>query len=57
MFHWLSLYEIKEKRELITNYIKSNHLSKQQFSEYIPLYGFETLKKITEGGLLDAFVK
>jgi len=57
MFHWLSLYEIKEKRELLTNYIKSNHLSKQQFSEYIPLYGFETLKKITEGGLLDAFVK
>jgi hypothetical protein len=57
MFHWLSLYEIKEKRELLVNYIKENGLSKQQFSEYISLYGFNTLKKITEGGLLDAFVK
>lgn len=56
MFHWLSSYEIKEKRELLIDYIKENGLSKQQFSEYISLYGFNTLKKITEGGLLDAFI-
>ena len=56
MFHWLSLWEIKEKKELLRKYIIDNYLTKHQFSEYIPLYSFQTLKKITEGGLLDAFV-
>ena len=56
MFHWLSLWEIKEKKELLRKYIVDNYLTKHQFSEYIPLYSFQTLKKITEGGLLDAFV-
>ena len=56
MFHWLSLWEIKEKRELLRKYIVDNYLTKHQFSEYIQLYSFQTLKKITEGGLLDAFV-
>ena len=57
MFHWLSLYEIKEKKELLVKYIINNRLSKKQFSEYIPLYGFNTLKKITEGSILNAFIK
>ena len=57
MFYWLSLYEIKEKRELLRKYIVDNYLTKHQFSEYISLYSFQTLKKITEGGLLDAFVR
>ena len=56
MFYWLSLWEIKEKRELLRKYIVNNYLTKYQFSQYISLYGFQTLKKITEGGLLDAFV-
>ena len=56
MFHWLSLWEIKEKKELLRKYIVDNYLTKHQFSEYIQLYSFQTLKKITEGGLLDAFV-
>lgn len=57
MFHWLSVYEIKEKKELLRKYIADNYLTKYQFSQYISLYGFQTLKKITEGGLLDAFVE
>ena len=56
MFHWLSLWEIKEKKDLLRKYIIDNYLTKHQFSEYIQLYSFQTLKKITEGGLLDAFV-
>lgn len=56
MFHWLSLWEIKEKRELLRKYIVDNYLTKHQFSEYVHLYSFQTLKKITEGGLLDAFI-
>lgn len=56
MFHWLSLWEIKEKKELLRKYIVDNYLTKYQFSEYISLYSFQTLKKITEGGLLDAFI-
>ena len=57
MFHWLSLWEIKEKKELLRDYIKKNYLTRLQFSEYISLYNQQTLKKIVEGGLLDAFVK
>ena len=57
MFHWLSLWEIKEKKELLRDYIKKNYLTRLQFSEYISLYSQQTLKKIVEGGLLDAFVK
>ena len=56
MFHWLSSYEVIKNSELLRKYIESNYLTKQQFSEYIPLYSFQTLKKITEGGLLDAFI-
>lgn len=56
-FHWMSNDDIKKNKELLLNYIKDNAFSKSQFNEYIKLYGFETVKKLTESGLLDAFKK
>ena len=56
MFHFLSLDEVKENKELICKYIKENELSKFQFSQYISLYSTQTMKKIVEGGIINAFV-
>ena len=56
MFRFLSLWEIKEKRDILTSYIKKHKLTKKQFNQYIGLYGADTIKKIVEGGLLDAFI-
>lgn len=56
MFHFLSMDEVKENKELICNYIKENKLSKFQFSQYISLYSTQTIKKIVEGGIINAFV-
>lgn len=57
MFRFLSLWEIKEKRDILTSYIKKHKLTKKQFNQYIGLYGADTIKKIVEGGLLDAFLR
>lgn len=54
-FHWMGKDDIKKNKELLLKYIKDNSFSKFQFNKYIKLYGFETIKKLTEGGLLDAF--
>lgn len=56
MFYFVSLEEVKENKQLLRDYIKKNEFRKGTFSAYIKLYGFQTLKKITEGGLLDAFI-
>lgn len=56
MFYFLSMDEVKENKELICNYIKENKLSKFQFSQYISLYSIQTMKKIVEGGIINAFV-
>ena len=56
MFYFISLDDVKENRDLLRQYIKTNKLSKYQFVEYIKLYKDQTLKKIVEGGLIDAFI-
>lgn len=56
MFHFLSMDEVKENKELICNYIKENKISKYQFTQYISLYSTQTIKKIVEGGIINAFV-
>lgn len=56
MFHYVTLDEIIDNRDLLKKYIIENQLSKYDFKKYISLYSLQTLKKITEGGLLDAFI-
>lgn len=56
MFYFLEMHEVIDNKELLKKYIKDNSLSKNQFTQYIGLYGMNTLKKIMEGGLVDAFV-
>ncbi len=57
MFYFVSLDEVKENKKLLRNYIKKHGLSKKSFYEYIKLYDSNTLKKIKDGGILDAFIK
>ena len=40
----------------IRDYIKKNKFEKRQLNQYLKYYGFLTVKKITEGGLFDAFI-
>lgn len=56
MFHFLSMEEVKANRELIRNYIKKKQLLKSSFYQYIRLYNDNTLKKLVEGGIIDAFM-
>lgn len=57
MFHFVTMNEVKRYRKLIREYIQNNHLSKYQFQQYIKFYGTDTIKKIVEGGIIDAFVE
>ena len=56
MFHFITMNEVKKNKELIRNYIKKNQLTKKQFTDYIGLYSTQTIKKIVEGGIIDAFI-
>ena len=56
MFHFLEMDEVKENKQLLRDYIKRQNLTKFQFSQYIGLYGTKTIKKIVEGGIIDAFI-
>lgn len=56
MFHFVSLEEVKKNKELLRKYIIDNQFQKYQFKQYIRLYNDQTLKKIVEGGLIDAFM-
>ena len=56
MFHFITMEEVIENKELIRNYIKEKQLSKYQFEQYIKFYSTQTIKKIVEGGIIDAFV-
>ena len=56
MFHFVSLEEVKENKQLLRDYIKKNSLSKYQFSQCGKYYGPQTFKKLTEGGIIDAFI-
>lgn len=56
MFSFISLDEVKDNRELLKQYIENNFLTKKQFSEYIGFYSNKTIKKIVEGGIINAFI-
>ena len=55
MFYFVSLDEVKKNKELLRNYIAKKGFSKNLLNAYLPLYDFQTVKKIVEGGLADAF--
>lgn len=56
MFHFLTLDEVKENKKIIRKYVKKMQFSRLLFSEYIKLYNDDTLKKLVEGGIIDAFM-
>lgn len=56
MFHFITMNEVIWNKKLLKDYIKKHNLTKMQFSEYIKFYGTQTIKKIVEGGIIDAFV-
>ena len=56
MFYFLTLDEVKGNKEIIRNYIKRQQLQKCTFYEYIKFYNDKTLKKLVEGGIIDAFM-
>ena len=56
MFHFVSREDIRNNKVLIKAYIKEKQLAKQQLNQFIGLYSQQTMKKIVEEGLLDAFI-
>lgn len=56
MFYFLTIDEIKANKDLIVNYAKKNCINRQSFIQYSKLYGPQTIKKIVEGGIVDAFI-
>lgn len=50
MFGFLSKEEISENRTKINQYAEKNGL-RGAIKEYLPFYGFETVRKIVEGGI------
>ena len=56
MFHFVSIEEVKRNKTLLIDYIKKNNFTKKELNRYIGLYSFKTVKKIMEGGLIDAFI-
>lgn len=56
MFHFLSMDEVKENKELICEYVRKKQFSKKYLSDYLGLYSTQTIKKIVEGGIMNAFM-
>ena len=56
MFHFLSLEEVKKNKDLIIDYAKKNGIGRYSYQQCIKFYGPQTLKKIVEGGITDAFI-
>jgi hypothetical protein len=56
MFHYLTMDEVKKYKNKIIKYINDEHLSKGMFLKYLGLYKGQTMKKIVEGGIIDAFM-
>ena len=50
-----SLDEVKKNKELLINYVNKMNFSKHQLSQYLNLYGTDTIKKLVEGGIINAF--
>lgn len=57
MFSFLSLEEVKANKEIIVDYVKDNALDKKLLSQYMGLYGIQTMKKIIEGDIINAFIR
>lgn len=56
MFYYITMDEVKKNKELIIRYVKEKRLTKYEFTKYIGLYGVQTMKKIVEGGIINAFM-
>ena len=56
MISSLQDYEISENKEMLMEYI-SNNFKKSDFTKYIGLYSHKVIKKIVEGGLINAFIQ
>lgn len=56
MFYFLTLDEVKENKDLLRKYVTKTYLTKQMFYECIKYYNDQTLKKLVEGGIIDAFM-
>lgn len=56
MFHFVTLDDVKKNKKMLRNYIQKMQFSKALFYEYIKFYNDDTLKKLVEGGIIDAFV-
>lgn len=56
MFSFIPEYEVVRCKKQLVEYIRKNSLSKREFTNLVNLFSHQTLKKITEGGLLNAFV-
>lgn len=57
MFNFLSLEEVKSNKDLIVAYAKKNAINRWAYKNYIRYYGPKTVKKIIDGGIVDAFIE
>lgn len=56
MFHFLSMEEVRANRRLLNDYIDKKRFRRLDLERYIGLYGPSTVKKLTEGGIINAFM-
>lgn len=56
MFNFLSLEEVKNNKKIIVDYAKKNGIDRTAYKLFIRYYGPKTIKKIIEGGIVDAFI-
>lgn len=55
MFHFLTMEEVKDNKQLLINYIDKKNFIMEELKKYIHLYSYSTVKKLTEGGIINAF--
>lgn len=56
MFSYLSMDEVKANKNKIISYVKQEGFCKGSLTNYLGLYKGQTLKKIVEGGIINAFM-
>ena len=57
MFHWLSVNDVKKNKKIIIDYMKENKISFYSLTQYKDYYGFKTLKKLVEGGIINGLLQ
>lgn len=57
MFHFLSLDEVKEKKDIILDYAKKNNIHIESFNKYMKCYGPKTAKKIMDSNIFSEISK